>query len=545
MKKIFKSVVLIAIAILLTNSVYAQVGINTNSPHPSSALDIDSTNSGVLVPRMTESQKDNISNPTKGLLIYQNNQQEGFWYFNGTIWVSIDSKGEFVSDSGVIYNVTDRTRDDFVVGSTSLNDIAGSNDDKRFFFDKAKAAFRAGLNSGTSWDNTKLGSNSLAVGSNNEASGSNSVALGRETIASGTYAVSIGRNNTVSSTSGTSFGYLNEVTADYGTAFGRSNTVSGQYALASGIAVTASGLHAVALGTTSTASGENSFTMGRLNTASGLNSAAFGFTNNASNEGAFAFGNVNSASGVNSMTFGSNLKSPSFSEVSVGIYNTDYTPSSTTETIGTDRIFTVGNGFRTGGVTTKNNAFTILKNGNIGIGTDSPEEALEIHGDDNFSGDADLDVHSYGSNITSFHIRSAAGTQKNPAAVSNKTNANYYNMEAQGYDGAGYKNASAIRMGAMANNLTGTNDLPGRIDFHTSTDGTVDIKLRMRLDDNGNVGIGTNTAALTEKLEVNGKIKATSINFSSVPVYNTDAEATSLTTGDIYQTTAGVLMIKQ
>lgn len=101
-------------------------------------------------------------------------------------------------------------------------------------------------------------------------------------------------------------------------------------------------------------------------------------------------------------------------------------------------------------------------------------------------------------------------------------------------------------MGAMANNLTGVNDMPGRIDFHTSTDGTVDNKLRMRIDDNGNVGIGTTAAtSIDEKLVVEGKIKATSINFSGVPVYNTELEAASLSTGDIYQTTNGELRIKQ
>jgi hypothetical protein len=45
---------------------YAQVGIGTISPDASSMLDISSTNSGVLVPRMTLAQKNAITAPERG-----------------------------------------------------------------------------------------------------------------------------------------------------------------------------------------------------------------------------------------------------------------------------------------------------------------------------------------------------------------------------------------------------------------------------------------------------------------------------------------------
>lgn len=185
--------------------------------------------------------------------------------------------------------------------------------------------------------------------------------------------------------------------------------------------------------------------------------------------------------------------------------------------------------------------------GQIGIGTNSPTEMLEIHGTNLKNGDADFDVHCYGSNITSFHIRSAAGTKNSPLAVSNKSNFNFYNMEAQGYDGSGYKNAAAIRMGVMNTNLTGPNDMPGRIDFATSPDGSASTQVRMRIDDQGNIGIGTGSGAISEKLVVDGKIKATSVNFSGLPTFADESAATSggLTTGDLYQTSTGALRIKQ
>lgn len=48
----------------------AQVGINTLSPHQSAALDIESTEKGMLIPRMATAQKTAIVNPAPGLIIY-------------------------------------------------------------------------------------------------------------------------------------------------------------------------------------------------------------------------------------------------------------------------------------------------------------------------------------------------------------------------------------------------------------------------------------------------------------------------------------------
>lgn len=48
----------------------AQVGVGTNMPHPSSALEIQSTKAGLLAPRMTTAQRDSISSPALGLIIY-------------------------------------------------------------------------------------------------------------------------------------------------------------------------------------------------------------------------------------------------------------------------------------------------------------------------------------------------------------------------------------------------------------------------------------------------------------------------------------------
>jgi hypothetical protein len=58
------------LAVLLTSTTFAQVGINTETPDPSSALDITSTAGGLLPPRMTSDQRDNIVSPVEGLIIF-------------------------------------------------------------------------------------------------------------------------------------------------------------------------------------------------------------------------------------------------------------------------------------------------------------------------------------------------------------------------------------------------------------------------------------------------------------------------------------------
>ena len=67
------------------------VGINQTSPSASAILDIASTTMGVLMPRMTYAQRDAISSPATGLLLY-NTQTNKYHYYDGSIYrVLLDS----------------------------------------------------------------------------------------------------------------------------------------------------------------------------------------------------------------------------------------------------------------------------------------------------------------------------------------------------------------------------------------------------------------------------------------------------------------------
>ncbi len=77
--------------VFLTASTYAQVGINNYNPDTSSALDITSETGGLLIPRMTEIQREAISSPAEGLMIYQTDATTGFYFYNGIDWSIIES----------------------------------------------------------------------------------------------------------------------------------------------------------------------------------------------------------------------------------------------------------------------------------------------------------------------------------------------------------------------------------------------------------------------------------------------------------------------
>jgi len=76
------------IAFVFFSSIHAQVGINTTTPEASAALDITSTSSGLLIPKMTQAQKIAIASPATGLLVYQTNATSGFYYYDGSVWVT-------------------------------------------------------------------------------------------------------------------------------------------------------------------------------------------------------------------------------------------------------------------------------------------------------------------------------------------------------------------------------------------------------------------------------------------------------------------------
>lgn len=91
--------------ILFTALCYSQVGINTQNPDLSAALDISSTTQGFLPPRLTYDEMKAISNPAQGLIVYCTDcmgPQGTIIIFNGEVWVDF---GNSMHDSGLSENI--------------------------------------------------------------------------------------------------------------------------------------------------------------------------------------------------------------------------------------------------------------------------------------------------------------------------------------------------------------------------------------------------------------------------------------------------------
>jgi hypothetical protein len=91
-----KKLLFLGIISLFAFSASAQsVAINTDgsTADASAILDLKSTNQGVLVPRLTQSQRTMISAPATGLMVYQTDATAGFYFYNGTAWTSLSAAG--------------------------------------------------------------------------------------------------------------------------------------------------------------------------------------------------------------------------------------------------------------------------------------------------------------------------------------------------------------------------------------------------------------------------------------------------------------------
>ena len=92
----FKRLTLISCALLCLISSYAQnnIGIGTPTPDPSAILDIEANNQGVLVTRLSASQRLLITAPANGLLVYDTDSSCFFyWKSVASSWINLCAGG--------------------------------------------------------------------------------------------------------------------------------------------------------------------------------------------------------------------------------------------------------------------------------------------------------------------------------------------------------------------------------------------------------------------------------------------------------------------
>jgi len=202
----------------------AQVGINTDGSEPdaSAMLDVKSSDKGVLIPRLSSTERQQINEPAIGLMVYDSTAQ-AFYYFNGMGWLELlsnsvtlleDSDGdtkiqvEEIADEDIIrfdiagteFMRLDSGRIEILntKGNISIGEDAGKNTDylngsNNIFIGEGAGEYSttASLNVavGTAaLETNSIGSSNVALGYlalRNNTDGSDNIAVGRQALQSG------------------------------------------------------------------------------------------------------------------------------------------------------------------------------------------------------------------------------------------------------------------------------------------------------------------------------------------------------------------------
>jgi hypothetical protein len=170
---------------------------------------------------------------------------------------------------------------------------------------------------------------------------------------------------------------MTKASESYAVAIGGQASASGFAAISLGYYTLASASSAVALGYKTKATIKLATAMGSETTASGVVSTAMGNITLARGSVSTAMGNATRAEGSYTTATGYHTVARSYGSFVVGSYNDTLPTSSLSSWQTTDPLFIIGNGTDDAN---RSNAVTVLKNGNMGVGTTDPAERLDVHG---------------------------------------------------------------------------------------------------------------------------------------------------------------------
>lgn len=128
------------------------IGVGTNSPHASAALDIVSNNKGMTIPSLTTAQRNAITTPKAGLFVFDTNLQT-LCMFNGANWVYFQSSVESNEVPPVEQVASDGEVGDYFGCSVAINGnyaVVGAENDNIGSNIKQGSAYIFFFN-GTSW----------------------------------------------------------------------------------------------------------------------------------------------------------------------------------------------------------------------------------------------------------------------------------------------------------------------------------------------------------------------------------------------------------
>ena len=170
-----KKVLLVIFTLLLSIASFAQVGIGTTTPDASAALDIESTNKGLLIPRMTTAQRTAIATPALGLMVFDTDTKTN-WTFDGSVWKQVEG-GKFIDGATASIAYYDGrvgiSRNSFSDANKLFVQSKKSSDNNNNEVIRSRAVFEGTGTSATTYaiandvENNSTGTISFAIGSRN------------------------------------------------------------------------------------------------------------------------------------------------------------------------------------------------------------------------------------------------------------------------------------------------------------------------------------------------------------------------------------------
>lgn len=131
------------------------------------------------------------------------------------------------------------------------------------------------------------------------------------------------------------------------------------------------------------------------------------------------------------------------------------------------------------GSTTTSERMRITDTGNVGVGTTSPTERLHV------SGNIKAERVQNDNLSTTLNLLKRRNSNLPPVADTEYSNILFSYLDTNGLE------RDAAKIGASVDGTVGSNDMPSRLSFFTTQDGTATLAERMRIDNAGNIGMGT------------------------------------------------------
>jgi len=77
-----------------TNAEGVSIAPSVVPPHQSAMLDVQASSKGVLIPRMSQAARNNIQDPAESLLIYQTDNEPGYYFYQNGTWQPLGGNGD-------------------------------------------------------------------------------------------------------------------------------------------------------------------------------------------------------------------------------------------------------------------------------------------------------------------------------------------------------------------------------------------------------------------------------------------------------------------